>query len=140
MTPILGIINTLKELVGWIATALFGLGQLGSRYDQRAKQIEADGSIYLQGFASGGFPEDGQLFVAREAGPELVGTVGGHTAVASNNDIFEGIRAGVYEAVAAAMSGGGGGIGQPVITNLAGREIARTTTRYQNQMARAGAY
>ena len=138
VTPILGIINTLKELVGWIATALFGLGQLGSRYDKRAKQIEADGSVYLQGFASGGFPEEGQLFISRENGPELVGTMGGRTAVANNDQIVDGIRAGVYEAVSAAMSGGGSD--KPVVIYLDGREIARTTTRYQNQMARAGAY
>ena len=136
--PLLGVIATVQKLVQWIAVALFGLGQLGSRYDQRAKQIEADGSVYLQGFASGGFPEEGQLFISRENGPELVGTMGGRTAVANNDQIVEGIRAGVYEAVSAAMSGGGSD--KPVAIYLDGREIARTTTRYQNQMARAGAY
>jgi hypothetical protein len=60
-------------------------------------------------FASGGFPDEGQLFVAREAGPEMVGTIGGRTAVANNDDIVEGIRAGVFEAVSAAMGGNNGG-------------------------------
>ena len=49
-------------------------------------------------FASGGFPEQGQLFVAREAGPELVGTIGGRTAVASNSQIESGIAIGVAAA------------------------------------------
>lgn len=47
------------------------------------------------GFASGGFPTEGELFMAREAGPELVGTIGGRTAVANNDQIIEGISAGV---------------------------------------------
>ena len=88
--------------------------------------------------ASGGFVESGELFLAREAGPELVGTMGGRTAVANNDQIVAGISAGVFEAVTAAM--GGGNSGQTVVINLDGREIARTTTKYQNQMARAGAY
>ena len=54
------------------------------------------------GYASGGFPDTGELFIAREAGPELVGTINGHTAVANNNQIVEGIASaneGVVNAV-----------------------------------------
>lgn len=51
------------------------------------------------GFASGGFPDAGQLFVAREAGAEMVGSLGGHTAVANNDQIVEGIREGVEAAM-----------------------------------------
>lgn len=40
----------------------------------------------------------GQLFIAREAGPELVGTMGGHNAVANNQQIVEGIQSGVAQA------------------------------------------
>lgn len=53
-------------------------------------------------FAAGGFPDTGDLFIAREAGPELVGTINGHTAVANNNQIVEGIASaneGVISAV-----------------------------------------
>ena len=48
--------------------------------------------------ASGGVVGEGQLFVAREAGPELVGTMGGHTAVANNDQIVAGITQGVASA------------------------------------------
>ncbi|MBR3506487.1 MAG: hypothetical protein IKO02_05520, partial [Lentisphaeria bacterium] len=48
--------------------------------------------------AAGGFPTEGQLFIAREAGPEMVGTMGGHTAVANNDQIVEGIASGVKAA------------------------------------------
>ena len=50
------------------------------------------------GYASGGFPDEGELFMAREAGPELVGTIGGRTAVANNDQIIEGISYGVESA------------------------------------------
>ena len=52
------------------------------------------------GFADGGFPDDGQLFLAGESGPEFVGSMGGHTAVANNDQIVEGIREGVESAMA----------------------------------------
>jgi hypothetical protein len=51
------------------------------------------------GFASGGFPDAGQLFIAREAGAEMVGSLGGHTVVANNDQIVEGIREGVEAAM-----------------------------------------
>lgn len=51
------------------------------------------------GFASGGFPDAGQLFIAREAGAEMVGSLGGHTAVANNDQIVDGIREGVEAAM-----------------------------------------
>ena len=49
-------------------------------------------------YATGGFPTTGQMFLARESGPELVGTIGGRTAVANNDQIVDGIAAGVEEA------------------------------------------
>lgn len=60
----------------------------------------------LRGYATGGFPDEGQLFIANEAGAEMVGSIGGRTAVANNDQIVEGIRQGVYEAVMAANSNG----------------------------------
>lgn len=46
-------------------------------------------------FEDGGFPNEGQLFIAREAGAEMVGAMGHRTAVANNDQIVEGISAGV---------------------------------------------
>lgn len=42
-------------------------------------------------FASGGFPDYGEMFIAREDGPELVGRIGNRTAVANNDQIVAGI-------------------------------------------------
>ena len=51
--------------------------------------------------ASGAYDiPNGQLFIGREAGPELVGTIGGHTSVANNDQIVRGIEGGVARAMA----------------------------------------
>ena len=54
--------------------------------------------LYPKLRAEGGFPDTGELFVAREAGAELVGTIGRRTAVANNDQIESGIAGGVKEA------------------------------------------
>ena len=48
--------------------------------------------------AEGGFPEQGQMFIAREAGAEMVGNIGRRTAVANNDQIVSSISGGVAEA------------------------------------------
>jgi tape measure domain-containing protein len=54
-------------------------------------------------FASGGFPQTGQMFIARESGPEMVGSIGGRTAVANNSQIVSAISAGVATATERVM-------------------------------------
>lgn len=49
----------------------------------------------LPTFATGGFPSVGDLFIANEAGPELVGTMNGKPAVVGNNEI-SGISNAIY--------------------------------------------
>ena len=51
-----------------------------------------------KGFANGGFPDEGQLFIARERGAEMVGSIGSRTAVANNDQIVKGIASGVASA------------------------------------------
>jgi len=58
----------------------------------------------LPAFAQGGFPVQGQMFIARESGPELVGSIGSRTAVANNDQIVDAVSSGVYDAVIAALS------------------------------------
>lgn len=52
----------------------------------------------VQKFASGGFPNRGQLFIANESGPEIVGRIGGRSAVANKDQITDGIATAVYTA------------------------------------------
>lgn len=76
-------------------------------------------------FAEGGFPAMGELFVARESGPEFVGSVGGRTAVANNDQIVSGIAAGVRDAIVEVLT--------PYLDDLTAtnREIADKDTSIQ---------
>lgn len=80
----------------------------------------------IEGFSSGGFPPPGQLFYAREDGPELVGTIGGSTAVMNNGQIVEAVSVGVANAVATVM-GSDGDSNINVVVMLDGEKI------YDNQ-------
>ena len=72
--------------------------------------------LNVKWYADGGFPDAGQLFVAREAGAEMVGSINGKTAVANNDQIVQGIKSGVYEGVLSAMrSSGGNGNGKIIV-------------------------
>ena len=55
-------------------------------------------SLSLKAYAKGGFVDNGQMFIAREAGPEMVGTIGNKTSVANNEQIVSGIAQGVSDA------------------------------------------
>lgn len=68
----------------------YGKLATGGVYDHGWKPIAA--------YADGGTPTQGQMFIAREAGPELVGTLGGHTAVMNNDQIVSSVSYGVYMA------------------------------------------
>lgn len=89
-----------------------GVGQVA----KKILHLNADGGIYvnhrwrpIQGYAGGGQPKSAEMFLARENGaPEFVGTMGGHTAVANNDQIVASVSDGVYRAVKAAMSGSQG--------------------------------
>ena len=70
------------------------------------------------------------MFVAREAGPEMVGSIGGRTAVANNDQIVQAVSLGVYNAVVDAMGKTSGG-SQPITVQIDGREVF-TAVRNQN--------
>nr|WP_288974988.1 hypothetical protein [uncultured Blautia sp.] len=64
-------------------------------------------SFGISWYEKGGFPGMGEMFIARENGPELVGKMGNHTAVANNNQIVDGIESGVFRAVMDAFNASG---------------------------------
>lgn len=90
--------------------------------------------IKLPWFAEGGFPETGELFVAREAGPELVGRINGKTAVANNDQIVSGISSGVYNAVRSAMQGKGGNGNMNIHATFVmdGEVVGKQVIKYHN--------
>lgn len=85
-----------------------------------------------RGFASGGIVPSGQMFIAREAGPELVGTMGGHTAVANNQQIITGIYEGVKAAMQDAGSSNSGGT-MSVNVYLDGKQITAAVEKRQRE-------
>ncbi len=49
-------------------------------------------------YAKGGFPDEGELYVARENGSEMIGRMGNKNVVANNQQIIDGIARGVASA------------------------------------------
>lgn len=84
-----GVINVPGKIADWAAGKAISIGN-------EVKGLFANG---IKLFASGGFPLNGQMFLARESGPELVGKMGNRNAVANNQQIIEGIKAGVLDAL-----------------------------------------
>lgn len=84
-------------------------------------------------FARGGFPESGQMFVAREAGPELVGRIGRRTAVANNDQIVQGIASAVRSAMSGVNGPSAGGTTRITVQNvLNGKAIGESVIEYHN--------
>ena len=92
--------------------------------------------VDVKWYAQGGFPEDGELFMAREAGPEMVGRIGGRSAVANNEQIVEAISEGVYAAVMAAMGRQGNGGEQAVNVYLDGKQIYTSVKKTESERGR----
>jgi hypothetical protein len=85
-------------------------------------------SLGILGYADGGFPDYGDLFIANEAGPELVGTIGNRTAVANSSSI----ETAIYNAVRSAMSDSAGGQSADihVTVDIDGDTVGETVARY----------
>lgn len=95
---VIGIINTVIDAINNLFHISFkGLKVFGEEvipaFDVRLVNLR-----HIPTFADGGFVDQGQLFIAREAGAEMVGSIGKKTAVANNDQIVEGISSGVSEA------------------------------------------
>ena len=83
--------------------------------------------------AGGGFPDTGQMFIAREAGPELVGRIGRRTAVANNDQIVQGIASAVRSAMVGVNNPNGGGTTRITVQNvLNGKAIGESVIEYHN--------
>ncbi len=94
----------------------YGGGGGGSKGGGGKYVPRAIGGILVNGkwqpvnyYDSGGLPPIGQMFVARENGPELVGNIGSHTAVMNNDQIVSSVAYGVADAVSRVMKNANGG-------------------------------
>ena len=136
-----GLIGNVENAVNFIIRAINGL--LGGFNDAAAWAGDVLGKewsgvtlikqISLPRLADGGFVGAGQMFIAREAGPELVGNINGRTAVANNDQIVAAVSRGVYEAVAAAMGANRETGGQSINVYLDGRQITAAVEKRQSE-------
>lgn len=74
----------------------------------KLNSISGRTNVAVSQFATGGFPEAGELFIANEAGPELVGRMGNSNVVANNMQITEGIEQAAYSGFMRAINDTGG--------------------------------
>ncbi len=104
--------GVISSLEGMINSAVKGINDLLAKINQTSlgEQLGWDFQIgnvsfgRIPQFAAGGFPDTGSLFIANEAGPELVGTMGGRTAVAPEASITQGIEEAAYQGMKRALS------------------------------------
>lgn len=99
--------------------------------------------VSIPRLAKGGMDiPNGQIFQARESGPELVGTIGNKSAVVNNDQIVESVEGGVFRGVMAALqnSHNGNGNGRAVIEAhfyLDGQEITDNVIEHHNDYVKA---
>ena len=130
-------IDLMNRFIGWINSSLnFSWNAL----EIAGKEIVPAGSIQLftlpmiPRFENGGFIEDG-LFTMNHG--EIAGKFSnGQSVVANNQQIVEGIAAGVYEAVISAMSATGGRQDQNVNVYLDGKQIYASVKKTESERGR----
>lgn len=84
------IIYSVNNIIASVNALMYTLGYTGG--------ISAIPAVSVQAYATGGFPNVGELFIAREAGAEMVGSIGNRTAVANNDQIVAAVSQGVSNA------------------------------------------
>lgn len=124
-----GIIRPLNNFIGKINSVLSIVGG----------GISTISYVSIPRLANGGFVDEGQLFIAREAGAEMVGRIGRKTAVANNDQIVESVSQGVYEAVQRASGETNSSNSRPitVIVQMNGKELFRQMVDENNAAIRA---
>lgn len=106
-------VNELSDRLDYLTGKKFRINmelnevQKVTRYiTEKESNIGSNAGAYYTVNATGGFPSTGQFFIARESGPELVGTLGQKSAVVNNEQIVESVARGVADAVASVMGNG----------------------------------
>lgn len=89
--------------------------------------------LQMPKFANGGVIDAGQMFVARESGPELVASVGkGKTGIMNNDQIVDAVSNGVYRATRQAMSESDTNGDINLTVNLDGEPVYKNVVKRNN--------
>jgi hypothetical protein len=86
--------------------------------------------------AGGGVIDKGQLFIANEAGPELVGTVGGKTTVTNQDQFTQGLIDANEMVVDAVMQVVRAVNNKSFDVYMDAQKVGKSVTTYQNNAAR----
>lgn len=92
-------------IVAGIASITWAIQSANKRAKENAMALgQGLGGGGFRGYETGGYPEKGQYFYARENGiPEFVGSIGSQVAVANNNQIVDAVSGGVEQAMMRVM-------------------------------------
>lgn len=106
-----GVIDSINSFLSFLNGLSFTIPSVTIKVPDWAKSVFGWGNVTIGGgsfdpfnlptiprLADGGMVSAGQLFIANEAGPELVGQMGGKSAVANAAQIVQGISVGVSSA------------------------------------------
>ena len=96
-----GILATVESTINSFISMLNGAIKIINKIP--GVNITTVAKLSIPRLAEGGMVNDGQMFIAREAGPEMVGSIGNRTAVVNNDQIVDSVSQGVYRAVVQAM-------------------------------------
>lgn len=122
-TPEFNWFETAKGITGTILKLLSISGIPGANFGLSVSKV-------IHSFATGGFPEQGELFIANEAGPELVGSMGNRSVVANNKQIIAGIAQASYDGMKRALQEVGMNEGDTFVY-VGGKQISDVVTKKQ---------
>lgn len=83
-------------------------------------------------YATGGFPDKGDLFIANEREPELIGSMGNRSVVANNAQITEGIAQASYSAFKQALQEMRDSFGGDTLVYVGDTQITDIVTKKKN--------
>ena len=111
--------TTIQQRLNNIVNSSTKAVDFGIQYLQYGLSGKKGSAPTIPKFATGGFPNYGEMFIAREAGPEMVGRIGSRTAVANNDQITSAIAQAVESAIlrtgAFAVQGGSSDAGDTYV-------------------------
>lgn len=96
-----GIGKKVGDGISWAVSQVTGGGT--------SRAVNAGANI--RAYATGGRVNTGQLFIANERGPELIGSIGGKTTVTNQTQAYEAVFNGIRDAMREGLASGDGGNG-----------------------------
>lgn len=138
-----GVISVVETGINWIVNKI---NSVGFHWDVPEAIRKAVGfssidvgfnlhRINIPRLADGGYVPDGDIFMANEAGPELVGTIGRRTAVANTMQISEAMKQAAYEGMVQALKEQGNKTNY-VVLEIDGEKVTKKVIQKHNELVK----